>query len=120
MTSWLAKAKSHFSQNSQEQTPKTTETPLMGVMGACSSRIHQKQGEVLGVLGVCSERIYEKRISSDPLAKALMAAAMQVCDFWNDSPAARDQMRLDIEAVPPHERAELLALFRTQYGSNKP
>lgn len=116
MTSWLAKAKSHFSQNSQAQAPKTTETPLMGVMGVCSSRIPEKQGEVLGVLGACSERVYEKRTSSDPLAKALVAAAMQVCDFWNDSLEAREEMRQDMEALLPHERREILELFRKEYG----
>ena len=115
MTSWLAKAKSHFSQNSQAQAPKTTETPLIGVMGGCSSRIHEKQGEVSSVLSVHSERIYEKRISSDPLAKALMAAAMQVCDFWNDSLEAREEMRQDMEALLPYGRREMLELFRKEY-----
>ena len=54
------------------------------------------------------------------ITSELMTAAMRACDYWHDSPAAREQMRQDCLNTPPHIRAELLALFRKQYGSNKP
>lgn len=120
MTSWLAKAKTHFSQKSEEHTPKTTITPLLGVSGACSERLYEKQEGVSGVLGVCSERICENEQFSDPLLIALMAAAMNACDFWKDSPKARTQMRLEVLETQPDQRAGLLAYFQNQYGNNAP
>lgn len=59
-------------------------------------------------------------LQSSRLTHELLQAAMRACDHWNDSPAAREQMRQDCLNTPPHLRAELLALFRKQYGSNKP
>lgn len=59
-------------------------------------------------------------LQSNRLTHQLLQAAMRVCDHWNDSPAAREQMRQDCLNTPPHLRAELLALLRKQYGSNKP
>lgn len=57
---------------------------------------------------------------SERLTAQLLQAAMRACDYWHDSPVAREQMRQDCLNTPPHLRAELLALFRKQYGSNKP
>ena len=52
---------------------------------------------------------------SDPLAQALMAAAMNACDHWRDSPQARMQMRLDIWETPAEMRRELLEHFQSNY-----
>lgn len=52
---------------------------------------------------------------SDPLAQALMAAAMKACDHWRDSPQARMQMRLDIWNTPAEMRRELLEHFQSNY-----
>lgn len=51
----------------------------------------------------------------DPLSRELMATAMKVCDYWNDSPAARMEMRMDIWNTPANERRELLELFQREY-----
>ena len=45
----------------------------------------------------------------------LLDAAMLACDHWNDSPAAREQMRQDCLRVPLRQRADLLAHFRENY-----
>ncbi|WP_395024774.1 hypothetical protein [Comamonas odontotermitis] len=115
MTSWLAKAKSHFLQNSEAHTPKTPKTLLLGVTGACSALVYEKQQEVSGVLGGCSGRICANDEISDPLLIALMAAAMNACDFWGDSPKAREQMRLEILETRPEHREELLRMFKADY-----
>ena len=101
MTSWLEKAKARFSQNSGAHTPKTPETYL------------------LGVLGVCSERIYEKPDFSDPLVRALLAAAMQTCDVWKDGPEAREEMRKQCLETPPHLRADLLEHLESQLSDER-
>lgn len=48
---------------------------------------------------------------AERIAAPLLAAAMRVCNRWNDSPAARDQMRQDVLATPPHLRQDLLDHF---------
>lgn len=45
----------------------------------------------------------------------LIAAAMRCSDHHADSDLARAQMRADIEATPPHLRADLLEHFRQAY-----
>lgn len=42
----------------------------------------------------------------------LMETAMLICDKYEDSEAARAEMRADIENTPPELRADLLANFR--------
>ena len=42
MSSWANRAKIHFAHVSQKLTPKTTESPLMGVMGVPSGQIQEK------------------------------------------------------------------------------
>jgi hypothetical protein len=44
MSNWLLLAKTHFQQGSQEVTPKTTETPLLGVLVAPVVRIFEEKG----------------------------------------------------------------------------
>ncbi len=51
---------------------------------------------------------------------ALIAAAMRACDHFNDGPAAREQMRNDCLATPPHLTADLLAHFNETYPKVKP
>ena len=46
----------------------------------------------------------------------LLAAAMRCCDAFNDSPAARAQMRRDILNTPPDLQQDLLDYFKTHYG----
>ena len=42
MSSWAGRAKIHFAHVSQKLTPKTTESPLLGVMGVPSGQIQEK------------------------------------------------------------------------------
>lgn len=50
-------------------------------------------------------------ISHDLLTARLMAAAMRVCDQYDDNDAKREEMRQDILATPHHLRQELLDYF---------
>jgi hypothetical protein len=45
----------------------------------------------------------------------LVEAAMRCCDHWQDSPAAREQMRQDVIGTPPHLRADLLQHLTSAY-----
>ncbi|WP_158081217.1 hypothetical protein [Rhodoferax fermentans] len=45
------------------------------------------------------------------LANEAIAAAMRRCDQFNDSATAREQMRLDVLAVPAHQQQDLLDHF---------
>lgn len=46
---------------------------------------------------------------------ALIDAAMRACDDYGDGESARQQMRQDVEATPPHLRADLLDHFSQTY-----
>jgi len=50
-------------------------------------------------------------VKASAMSARLMAAAMRVCDRHGDSEAARAAMRADIEAIPAHQRADLLDHF---------
>jgi hypothetical protein len=45
------------------------------------------------------------------LTNEVIAAAMRRCDQFNDSAAAREQMRRDVLAVPAHQQQDLLDHF---------
>ncbi len=45
----------------------------------------------------------------------LIEAAMLACDYWNDSPRAREEMRQQCLEVPAHLRAELRDHFIKTY-----
>lgn len=49
------------------------------------------------------------------ITSELMTAAMRACDFWNDSPQAREQMRREILETRPEHREELLRMFKSDY-----
>ena len=46
---------------------------------------------------------------SDPLHKALLELGELICDYWNDSEAARTEMVADKLYCPPHQRKGLFA-----------
>lgn len=50
----------------------------------------------------------------------LIHAAMLACDHFGDGPEAREQMRADCLATPPHLQAELLSHFKQTYPESKP
>ena len=49
------------------------------------------------------------------ITSELMTAAMRACDYWRDSPQAREQMRREILETRPEHRQELLRMFKTDY-----
>lgn len=49
------------------------------------------------------------------ITSELMTAAMRACDYWGDSPKAREQMRLEILETKPEHRQELLRMFKSDY-----
>lgn len=51
-------------------------------------------------------------LTAQRLAKELIAAAMKRCDQFSDNDEARNQMRRDCMALPPHLQADLLQLFQ--------
>jgi hypothetical protein len=42
----------------------------------------------------------------------LLELGEQICDYWNDSKAARAEMVLDILSYPPQQREALLAALK--------
>ena len=54
-------------------------------------------------------------LTAHRVTSALLKAAMQACDHHGDSESAREQMRADCLATPPHLRADLLAHFNQTY-----
>lgn len=50
-------------------------------------------------------------------AAELLKAALLACDHWGDSEAARQQMRDECLALPPHLQAGLIEHFRQTYGA---
>lgn len=58
-----------------------------------------------------SERNSQLSFASLRLINEVIAAAMRRCDQFNDSAAAREQMRLDVLAVPAHQQQDLLDHF---------
>ena len=101
MISWADKAKAHFSQTRQEQAPETPERGVMGVMGVRSQRIHEKHAA--------------NDADEAALLEALLTEVELACDYWQDGPAARQQMRDDILAAAKHQWRDLLEYFRAQY-----
>jgi len=53
------------------------------------------------------------------LRAKVLRAAMQVCELWDDGEAARQAMRVDIEAVPDEQLSELLVHFDSAYSAFK-
>lgn len=59
--------------------------------------------------------LIERLLESSDLTARLLRAAMHRCDQFNDSDKAREEMRQDVLATPPHLRQDLLEhLMETQ------
>lgn len=56
-------------------------------------------------------RLAKLAISHDLLTARLIAAAMRVCDQYNDTDAKREEMRQDCLDTPHHLRQDLLDYF---------
>lgn len=51
-------------------------------------------------------------VAAHTTTTALIEAALRRCDQFNDGPPAREQMRQDCLALPPHLQADLLEHFQ--------
>jgi hypothetical protein len=78
------------------------------------SRLHETQREALRAN---KPAIVAYLQANPPAGDGLMAMAMQVCDRYGDGEQAREDMRADVLATPPHLRADLLAHFEQTYGT---
>lgn len=56
----------------------------------------------------------------DPLLEILLDLGNEICDFWDDSEAARAEMRADILSYPPYQREALVATLEGSLGAEKP
>jgi hypothetical protein len=56
----------------------------------------------------------------DPLLEILLDLGIEICDYWNDSDAARAEMRDDILSYPPYQREALMATLEGSLRSEKP
>ena len=53
---------------------------------------------------------FDPSLDGDPLLVLLLKLGEQICDHWNDSEAARAEMRDDILSYPPHQRDTTVAI----------
>lgn len=58
-------------------------------------------------------------INSSQITHELLQAAMRACDHHGDDEPARQQMRDEVLATPPHLRADLLDHFTRNYPEPK-
>ena len=103
MNKWLARAKTCFSDEGQGCTDRTDETPLLSVLAAPPEAIYKLPDRLSSVSSVGVWAVLEKT----QLAQDLINAAMKQCDEFNDSEAAREQMRRDCLELSPELQADL-------------
>ena len=113
MSNWTALAKAHFSETGHPPTAITDKTPLSAVSSVRPPALSENSKLVSAVSSVGVVALFENRV----LSADLMAAAMNACDHWRDSPTAREHMRQDILATPHHQHVDLLDYFRQTYGA---
>jgi len=56
----------------------------------------------------------------DPLLEIILELGIEICDYWNDSDAARAEMRDDILSYPPYQREALMATLEGSLRAEKP
>ncbi len=90
--------------------------PDGGLSVAPASRLTQELRDLIrGNKAVLVDRLLE----AQRLTARLIVAAMRRCDQFNDSAAARQEMRRDVLDTPAHLQADLLAHFiETQKGKS--
>lgn len=59
-------------------------------------------------------------IEAHESTNALVEAAMRACDHHGDGPAAREEMRQQCLATPPHLQADLADHFKQTYSKGNP
>lgn len=115
MSTWAERARREILKTGPTPTDKTDETPLSSVSSVPACAAFEKQHAVSSVSSVGVVAIFE----NCALAAELIEAAMVACDHHHDSEAARQQMRDECLALPPHMRADLLDHFQRAYRKEK-
>ena len=110
MTTWLARAKLAFSNMGQGCTDETVETPLSSVLSVPPGAIYYLPDRLSSVSSVGVWAVFE----NTQLASDLIKAAMRRCDQFNDSEAARAEMRQQCRELPPHLQRDLLEHFESR------
>jgi len=80
--------------------------------GRKESATQADSGEKLRVAFASTRNTQQGALTAHRMAKELIAAAMKVCDRHGDNQAAREEMRRDVLATPPHLRQDLLDHLR--------
>ena len=116
---YLAMLKDHKENKNTSNPPekdasKTTETLFVGFVAPNSSISENIYTQLKPLTG------FDPSDDSDPLLEILLDLGNQICDFWNDSEAARAEMRDDILSCPPHQREALLATLEGSRRAEKP
>jgi len=141
MVSWMEKAKQHFLHKQQNGTDKTDEMPIMSVSSARFRHLpekpdFEKEAQTTTPSLKKPEPNNEQNLSkvdiesvpiltnantpgSRLLRTKVLRAAMRMCALWGDGEAARQAMRIDIEAAPDEQLPELLAHFDSVYAAFK-
>lgn len=65
--------------------------------------------------GVCVLSAAPSPFEAAPSLRDLLAAAKRACEHWGDGPEARQAMKADCLATPPHLRADLIQHFQENY-----
>lgn len=83
--------------------------------GAATDATRADQGEKLHVAfpSTCNTQLGP--LTAHRVTAELIEAAMVACDHHQDSEAAREQMREQCLALPPHLQADLIEHFRQSY-----
>lgn len=85
--------------------------------GAATDATRADQGEKLHVAfpSTCNTQLGP--LTAHRVTAELLKAALLACDHHRDSEAARQAMRDECLALPPHLQADLLEHFRQAYGA---
>jgi hypothetical protein len=98
----------------EKDASETTETLFVGFVApnsSVSANIYTQPTPLIG---------FNPSIDGDPLLEILLDLGNEICDFWNDSGAARAEMRADILSYPPYQREALMATLEGSLRAEKP
>ena len=95
----------------EKDASKTTETLFVGFVAPNSSVSENIYTQPKPLTG------FDPSLDGDPLLVLLLELGEQICDYWNDSEAARAEMRDDILSYPPNQRKALLTALGGSIGT---
>ena len=98
----------------EKDASKTTETLFVGFVAPNSSISENIFTHLKPLTG------FDPSHDGDPLLEILLDLGNEICDFWEDSEAARAEMRADILSYPPHQREALMATLEDSLRAEKP